>query len=223
MEELETLAAADAGLELAVGRQLLAVALQQHIEGVFLPLETEDDVFGLRLVDALDERVLDEPEDRHLVVRWEAPVTARAREVDAHPVLVDERLDVAAESRHETEVVEDHRPQLEDEPPQLLQGLVHHLPQRRELATRFLGVDIEQALADLRLEYDVRHRLRGTVVHLAGDPLAFLFLRVDDGLKETALVDERRRVRRKRRGGVLGELTLGRGEDLRATVDELAL
>src|SRR5256885_15601088 len=128
MEELETLAAADAGLELAVGRQLLAVALQQHIEGVFLPLETEDDVFGLRLVDALDERVLDEPEDRHLVVRGEAPVAARAREVDAHPVLVDECLNIAAARRPEGEVAEDHRPPPGDETPPLLHGLVRRPP-----------------------------------------------------------------------------------------------
>src|SRR6185436_9519849 len=98
-----------------------------------------------------------------------------------------------------------------------------HLPQRCELAARFLSVDIEQALADLRLENDVRHRLRGTVVNLARDALALLFLRVDDGLKQPALVDERRGVRRQRRGGVLGELALRRRKDLRATVDELPL
>ena len=107
--------------------------------------------------------------------------------------------------------------------PELLQGLVHHLPERRELTARLLGIDIEEALADLRLEDDVRHCLRGTVVDLTGDALAFLFLRVDDGLQETALVDEGRGPRWKRRRAVFGELTLRRREDLGTTVDELAL
>ena len=116
-------------MELAVGRQLLAVALEQHVERLFLPLQTEDDVFGLRLVDALHERVLDEPEDRDLVVGRQAAVPAGAREVDVDAVLVDERLDIAPERRHETEVVQDHRSELEDESTKLLQGLVHHLPE----------------------------------------------------------------------------------------------
>src|SRR5256714_8112232 len=223
VEELQTLASADAGLELAVGWQLLAVALQQHVERVFLPLETEHDVLGLRFVDALDQRVLDQTEDRDLVIGRQPAIPAGAREIDAHAVLVDQRLDIPAKCRHKTEVVEDHRPQLEDEPPQLLQGLVHHLPQRRELATRLLGVHVEETLADLRLEDDVRHRLRRAVVDLAGDALAFFFLRVDDGLKETALVDQRRRIRRQLRRAVLGELTLRRCEDLRTTVDKLSL
>src|ERR1700730_15690573 len=108
MEQLEPLAPPDAGLELAVGRQLFAVALQQDVERVFLPLEAEHDVFRLRLVDALDERVLDQPEDRALVVRGQAAISAGAREVDSNAVLIDERLNVAAERRHETKVVEDH-------------------------------------------------------------------------------------------------------------------
>src|SRR2546428_7540374 len=149
VEELQAFAPPYARLELAVGRQLFAVALEQHVERVFLPLEAEDDVFGLRLVDALDERVLDQTEDRDLVVGGQAAIPAGAREVDPHSVLVDERLHIAAERRHETEVVEDHRTQLEDEAAQLLQRLVHHLPEGRELAARFLRVDVEEALADL--------------------------------------------------------------------------
>src|SRR5207253_11121569 len=112
-----------------------------------------------------------------------------------------------------SEVVEDHRPELEDEAAQLLQRLVDHLPERGELAPRLLRIDIEETLADLRLEDDVRHRLRRAVVHLARDALALFFLGVDDGLKKTALVDERRGVRRKRRSCGLGKLALRRGED----------
>src|SRR5438132_1648740 len=171
----------------------------------------------------LDERVLDQPEDRDLVVGRQTAVAAGAREVDAHAVLVDERLNITAEGGNEPEVIEDHRAELEDEPSELLQCLVHHLPQRRELAPGLLSVDVEEALADLRLKDDVRHRLRRAVVDLPRDPLALLFLRVDDGLEEAALVDQRCRVRRERRRRVLGELTLRRRQNLRATVDELAL
>ena len=60
-------------------------------------------------------------------------------------------------------------------------------------------------------------------MHLPRDPLALLFLRVDDGLKQAALVDQRRGVGRKGRRAVLSELTLRRREDLGTAVDELAL
>src|SRR5205807_3712583 len=156
VEELQTLAPPNAGLKLAVRGKLFPVALQQDVKGVFLPLQAEDDLLGLRLVDTLDERVLDQPEDRDLVVGRQTAVAAGAREVDAHAVLVDERLDITAEGGNEAEVVEDHRAELEDEPSELLQCLVHHLPQRRELAPGLLSVDVEEALADLRLEDDVR-------------------------------------------------------------------
>src|SRR5438309_4811390 len=101
VEQLQTFAAPNAGLKLPVRRQLLAVALQQNVERFFLPLEAEDHVLGLRLIDALDERVLDQPEDRDLVVGRQAAVSAGARKVDAHAVFVDERLDIAPECRYE--------------------------------------------------------------------------------------------------------------------------
>src|SRR5437879_1578086 len=91
VEELQTLAPPNAGLKLAVRGKLFPVALQQDVKGVFLPLQAEDDLLGLRLVDTLDERVLDQPEDRDLVVGRQTAVAAGAREVDAHAVLVDER------------------------------------------------------------------------------------------------------------------------------------
>ena len=122
-------------MELAVGRQLLAIGLEADVERVLLPCHGQDQLLGRRLVDALDQRILDQSEDRHLVVGRQTPVAAGAREVDAHAVLVDERLHVAAERGHQAEVVQDHRPQLEDECAKLLQRLVDHLPERRELSS----------------------------------------------------------------------------------------
>src|SRR5207244_9915737 len=96
-----------------------------------------------------------------------------------------------------------------DEAAQLLQRLVHHQTQRGELVARALRVDGEEAFADLRLQDDVRHRLSRAVVHLARNARALLFLRVDDGLEQTALI-HRRRVfgGRLRRGALLFELPL---------------
>src|SRR5258705_5057611 len=94
LEQLEAFAAAQAGLELAVGREVLAVGLQQDVELLVLPNHAEHEVLGGGLLDPLDQRVLDETEDRDLVVRRKAAVTAGAREVDADAVLVDERLHV---------------------------------------------------------------------------------------------------------------------------------
>src|SRR5439155_19634761 len=96
VQQVEALAAAQAGLQLAVGWQLLAVALQQDLELVVLPVHTEDEVLGRRFLDALDERILDEPEDRDLIIGGEPTASSGAGEVDADPVLVDEGLNVPA-------------------------------------------------------------------------------------------------------------------------------
>src|SRR5207247_6175102 len=96
----------------------------------------------------------------------------------------------------QAEVVEDHWPELEDEPAELLQRLVDHLPERGQLTARLLGIDVEEALADLRLEDDIRHRLRRAVMDLPGDAFALLFLRIDDRLNQQAIVDDRPGFRR---------------------------
>src|SRR5919197_3006517 len=87
LQELEALAPADPRLELSVRRQLPPVTLQEDVEGLFLPGHAEHDLLRLGFLDPLDERVLDEPEDRDLVIRRQAPVAASAREVDANAVL----------------------------------------------------------------------------------------------------------------------------------------
>ena len=136
-------------------------------------------------------------------------------------MLVDERLDVPAHRRHEAEVVEDHRAQLEDEAAQLLERLVHHLPERGKLGTRALRVDFEETLADLRLEHHVRHGLGRSVVHLARDALALLLLRVHDGLKEAALVDDGRGVGGERRLRVRVHVVLRGGDERPRAIEEL--
>src|SRR5438093_12118271 len=67
-QELEPFAPADAGLELAVGRELATNGLQEEVERVLLPGHPEDQILRLPLVDPLDEGVLDEAEDRDPVV-----------------------------------------------------------------------------------------------------------------------------------------------------------
>ncbi|HEY8861812.1 MAG TPA: hypothetical protein VIN37_06975 [Candidatus Limnocylindria bacterium] len=138
-------------------------------------------------------------------------------------VLVHERLDVAAQRRHEPEVVEDHRAELEDEAAQLLQRLVHHLAERRELLARTILVHAVEALADLRLQDDVRHRLGGAVVDLAGDPPPLLLLSVDDGLEELVLIEDRRRVRGHRRGAEVGKLVTRAADQRLHPIEQLAL
>ena len=53
-------------------------------------------------------------------------------------------------------------------------------------------VAVEEPLADLGLQHDVREGLRRAVVHLPGQPAALLLLGLDDGLQELRLVDDRR-------------------------------
>src|SRR6266851_1306848 len=88
LEQLETLAAPQAGLELAVGREVLAVGLQQDVQLLVLPGHPEHEILGRGLLDPLHQRVLDQAEDRDLVVRGETAVAAGAGEVDPDTVLV---------------------------------------------------------------------------------------------------------------------------------------
>src|SRR5439155_19599247 len=113
-----------------------------------------------------------------------AAIATAGGEVDADLVLVDERLHVPAERRDEPEVVEDHRPELEDEAAELLQRLADLLAEAPELLTGARCVAVEEPLADLGLQHDVRECLRRAVVHLPGQPAALLLLGLDDGLQE---------------------------------------
>src|SRR5712691_2679481 len=77
-QELEPFAPANAGLELAVGRELATIGLQEDVERIFFPGHPEDQILRLPLVDPLDEGVLDEAEDRDLVIRGQPAVAANA-------------------------------------------------------------------------------------------------------------------------------------------------
>ena len=138
-------------------------------------------------------------------------------------MLVHERLDVAAQRRHEAEVVKDHRTELEDEATQLLQGLVDHLAEGRELLAGSVLVHAVQALADLGLEDDVRHRLRRAVVDLTRDAAALLLLRVHDRLEQLVLVEHGCRADRHRRKAEVRELVPRARDERLHPIEELAL
>ena len=151
------------------------------------------------------QRLVEHPEQAALEVHRQPSILAQRVEFDrdAGPTAALARR--AAERRHEAEVVEDHRPDVEDERLGRLERLLDHRDQLPDLAARpWLGSRRHQALDDLGLEDDVGQALGGAVVHRPGDLAAQVLLRVEhqprDGRRhrarprsETAGADARRR------------------------------
>src|SRR5439155_1048108 len=90
------------------------------------------------------------------------------------------------QGRDEAEVVEDHRPDVEDEGLRCLEGLLNHLDEEAQLAAGILRIAAEQAIHDLGLEGDVRQALGRAVVHRPGDLAAEILLGVEDDPRHRA-------------------------------------
>ena len=75
----------------------------------------------------------------------------------------------ASQRRHEPQVVEDHRPDVEDERLGRVEGLLDHGDEQPELAPGHLVVLAQEAFDDLGLEDDVRQALGRAIVHRPGD------------------------------------------------------
>ena len=86
----------------------------------------------------------------------------------------------AAEGRHQPEVVEDHRPDVEDERLRRVERLLDHRDELADLALGRSRVAGHEALHDLGLEDDVRQALGRAVVHRAGDLAAQVLLGAED-------------------------------------------
>ena len=87
---------------------------------------------------------------------------------------------------HDAQVVEDHRPHVEDEGLRRLQRLLHHGHQLRDLDHGAIGVAGDEPLHDLGLEGDVGQALGRAVVHGARDVAPQVFLGVADGAAREA-------------------------------------
>ena len=120
--------------------------------------------------------VVDDAEQGAFMFRIEAPIGAQRFEADAPARPPGAVLGGAAQRGHEAKVIEDHRPDVEDECLGLLESVLDHVAQRVELALAGRGILAQQALYDFRLQGDVGDALGRPVVHLAGDLAAHLLL-----------------------------------------------
>ncbi len=89
-------------------------------------------------------------------------------------------LHVPFECGHQTQIVQHHRAQIKNKIADALKGGVGGGFQITQLGAGAGLIGIEQALDDFGLQDQIRERLRGPIVHLAGEVLAFDFLRFDD-------------------------------------------
>ena len=96
-----------------------------------------------------------------------------------HAGLFLEGVDVAANSGNEAQVIQHHGAQVKDEFAHLLERAAGHVLEVVEFFSRAVRVAVKQSLADFSLQDEVGQGLRRAIVHLAGQALAFIFLRFD--------------------------------------------
>ena len=101
------------------------------------------------------------------------------------PRLLAERLDEALERRHEAEVVERLRAQLDREPADVLERARRRARAARPAAASSVGRSSASSTR-LQPEQDRRQRLPGLVVQLAREPLPLELLRADDAAQRVA-------------------------------------
>ena len=97
------------------------------------------------------------------------------------PGRLDEGLDEPLERRHEAEIVQRLRPQLDRQAANVLQRRHDELPQLRQRRRLVLGV-----LDRLEPEQDGRERLAGLVVQLACEPAPLALLSLDHAPQRVA-------------------------------------
>src|SRR4051794_16398571 len=122
------------------------------------------------------ERLLHDPVERRLDLGWQALFAEGGAEVDLHPALLAEGRRQVLDGRHEAEVVERARPQLEREAADVLQRRDDELPQAGGGLARLLG--LERVLERPQAEEDGRERLPRLVVELARESPALELERV---------------------------------------------
>ena len=93
------------------------------------------------------------------------------------------------------EVVEDHRPDVEDERLRRVERLLDHRHEEAQLAAGAVRVAAEQPFHDLGLEDDVRQALGRPVVHRPGDLAAEILLGVEDDPRHRRAAARRRQPR----------------------------
>ena len=105
------------------------------------------------------QRLVEDPEQAALEVHRQPPVLAQRIELDRDAGPAAALAGRAAEGRHQPEVVEDHRPDVEDERLRRLERLLDHRDEQADLALAALRVAADEPLDDLGLEDDVGQAL----------------------------------------------------------------
>ena len=133
---------------------------------------------GLRVLDHVRQRLLRDPVERRLHLRGQAGLAEPRLEVDLDPRLLAERLDEPLDRRHEPEVVERLRPELDGQAAHVLERRHDELPQLAGRSREI--VRVLRVLHAFQPEEDRRERLARLVVELPGEALALELLRADD-------------------------------------------
>ena len=157
------------------------------------------------------QRLLHDPVQRRFDLAGQSPLSETVLEIDRDPGLLGERLGQALERRHEPEVVERLRSQLDRELANVVQRRHDVLAQLGHRRVQLVPVD--HLVEHLQPQHDRGQRLARLVVQLPGEPPALDLLRVDDPPQRIARdalrqIDRDRRARAER----LREAQVGVGE-----------
>ena len=155
-----------------------AVVLDHGDDGPVLAGEQDADVARAGVLDDVRQRLLDDAVEGGLDFARE-PLLAELRlQVDPEPRLLAERGGEPLDRRHEAEVVERGRAQLDRERAHVLQRRDDELAHGRDRGARLVAPD--RLLERLQPEQDRGERLAGLVVELAGEPAPLELLGLDD-------------------------------------------
>ena len=180
-----------------------AVVLDHGDDGAVLALQEDADALGAGVLDDVRQRLLDDAVERRLDLGRQPLVAELRLEVDLRGRVCSRNVSAEPlDGRHEPEVVERRRAQLDREPADVLQRRDDELAHRRRAPSR-ASVGLGRLLERLQPEQDRRQRLARLVVELAREPRALELLRLDDAPDRVAAdplgeVDRDRRPRGER-------------------------
>ncbi len=141
---------------------------------------------GISVFAYVIEQALNHAEDSDLGIGRQALLLAGDDEVTSQLAFGFKVLHVSLEGRVEAEVVQHHRSQVEDKLSHFLKGTGYRAFQVTQFGASSQRVGVEQSLADLGLQDEVRKRLGWAVMHLTSQPLTLILLGTDNAYDRAA-------------------------------------
>ena len=166
-------------LDLLFDLRILALGGDASLGRLGAPVEANRDAIRMARQEAGD-RLVDEPEQGALHVHRQTPVRAERLELDRDLRAPAAIAGDAPKSRHQAQIVQHHRPDVEDERLRGVESVLDHADQLADFGFGHARIAVQEPLHDLGLQNDVRQTLGRTVVHRPRDLTPHVLLRGED-------------------------------------------